>query len=53
LAVRSFVRREKLSEKEVKKKQDEMTSLYKAAKANLKKKGKKFSLRFQNQRQRK
>ncbi|GAB1402082.1 DNA-directed RNA polymerase subunit beta [Elusimicrobiota bacterium] len=37
LAVRSFVRREKLSEKEVKKKQDEMTSLYKSAKAKLEK----------------
>ncbi len=37
LAVRSFVRREKLSEKEVKKKQEEMTSIYKAAKAKLEK----------------
>jgi len=36
LAVRTFVRREKLSEKEVKKRQEEMTSIYKAAKKKLK-----------------
>ena len=37
LAVRTFVRREKLSEKEVKRKQEEMTSTYKAAKSKLEK----------------
>ena len=35
LGVRTFVRREKLSEKEVKKRQEEMTSEYKAAKKRL------------------
>ncbi|MFA6914065.1 MAG: DNA-directed RNA polymerase subunit beta, partial [Endomicrobiia bacterium] len=37
LGVRTFVRREKLSEKEVKKKQDEVSSIYKAAKSKLEK----------------
>ena len=35
LAVRTFVRREKLSEKEAKKRQEEITSTYKAAKSKL------------------
>jgi len=37
LGVRTFVRREKLSEKEIKKKQDEVASLYKSAKSKLEK----------------
>ncbi len=36
LAVRTFVRRERLSDKEVKKRQEEMASVYKAAKKKLK-----------------
>ncbi|MBR3628120.1 MAG: DNA-directed RNA polymerase subunit beta, partial [Elusimicrobia bacterium] len=35
LAVRTFVRREKLTDKEAKKRQEEITSVYKAAKAKL------------------
>ncbi len=35
LGVRTFVRREKLTEKEIKKKQEEISSTYKAAKAKL------------------
>lgn len=37
LGVRTFVRREKLTEKEIKKKQEEISSTYKAAKAKLEK----------------
>ncbi|MGE4384463.1 MAG: DNA-directed RNA polymerase subunit beta [Endomicrobiaceae bacterium] len=37
LGVRTFVRREKLSEKEIKKRQEEVTSLYKSAKSRLEK----------------